>query len=37
MAWIGFHEPLTILMIFGILLTMAGVLLVNQKTKEIVL
>ena len=37
MAWLGFDEPLTMLMIFGILLTMAGVLLVNQKTKEITL
>jgi drug/metabolite transporter (DMT)-like permease len=35
MAWIGFDEPLTILMLIGILLTMAGVLMVNQKAKVI--
>ncbi|MCE7528960.1 DMT family transporter [Polynucleobacter sp. IMCC 29146] len=33
MAWIGFHEPLTALMIFGILLTMVGVLIVNHKAQ----
>jgi drug/metabolite transporter (DMT)-like permease len=35
MAGIGFDEPLTILMLIGILLTKAGVLMVNQKAKVI--
>jgi drug/metabolite transporter (DMT)-like permease len=30
MGWVLFHEPLTILVGFGTLLTMLGVLIVNQ-------